>query len=379
LPVFLPPAEEASGPRVPSWFAQPDVPPAVIAGRVVREGQGVAGVEVTLESRASAADPSLRHTKVSAADGGFSFGRQAPGPYEVIAAPAQNEPVHLRIDLRDPRTSPRPDRLILTLSPCRAVISGLVIDRDSGVPLPGARVVVLPADDPRCPAGPAGVTGSSGEYELCVSPGALRLRVEAAGHAIASLLLSEEELERRDVQLLPEVQLRGTTIDGATGTPLADVQVTAWPLDDEAPAAGPSATLSDAQGRFVLRGLRPHAHYRLDAWRSDYVGEDPMSVDTGADPSREVVRRLAAASRVAGVIQLQGRALVGARIRADRPPYAQSFVSVSQADGRFTLHGVPRGNDTLVVDGFRVLSPPRVEVGADERRDLTVEVEPRRR
>jgi hypothetical protein len=342
----------------------------------VRDGHGIAAVEVTLESQASAANPALRRRTLSREDGGFTFGRQPPGPYQVIVHAADSEPIDRRVDLRDPLA--RPDRLVLALSPCRAVISGLVTDRASGGPVAGARVLVLSASDPRGLVGPAAVTGGSGEYERCVVPGALRLRVEAPGHATAVVLLSEEELERRDVQLLPEVLLAGTTVDAASGIPLGDVQVSAWPLGDDDPAPGASTTLSDAQGEFTLRGLRPHTRYTIDAWRSDHVSEQPMTVDVHPGPPK-IIRRLAAASRVTGVLQQQGRPVAGVRIRADQPPYARSFTSISQADGRFTLHGVPRGNDTLVVEGFRVLGPPRLEVGPDERRDLVVEIEPVRR
>jgi hypothetical protein len=378
-PVFLPAGGSASGERVPSWFAQPDLPAGEIAGQVVRDGHAVAGVEVTLESQASAANPALLRRTVSRDDGHFSFGRQPPGAFEVMATAADSEPVHLRVDLRDPLARPRSDRLLVALSPCRATISGLVTDRESGVALVGARVLALPASDPATVAGPATLTGASGEYEFCVVPGALRLRVEAVGHAFTLVLLSEEELERRDVQLLPEVLLAGRTVDGATGAPLAEVQVNARPLGDDEPAAGPSTTLSDTQGRFILRGLRARTRYSIDAWRSDYVSEEPMTVELPPGAGHEVVRKLAAASRVSGVIEQQGRPVPGARIRADRLPYAHSFISISQADGRFTLHGVPRGTDTLLVEGFRVLGPARLEVGAEPRRDLVVDVQPLRR
>jgi hypothetical protein len=237
-------------------------------------------------------------------------------------------------------------------------------------------VVLLPARNPGRLVGPATVTGGSGDYQLCVPPGDLRLRVESAGHATALVLATADE--RRDIQLVAESVLSGTTVDKESGAPLPDVQINAWPLGDE-PAAGPSTTLSDAQGRFELRGLRAHIRYTINAWRSDFMSDEEMTVTAAPGVTAGVVRRLAATSRVEGVVRQQGRPLAGARVRIDRPPYASSFTSISQGDGRFTLHGVPRGSDTLVVEGFRVLSPNPLEVTAVERHDLVVEVEPLRR
>ena len=376
LPVFTSARPEA--PAIPSWFAQPDLPATEIAGRVVREGKPVAGVEVTLESQASAANPSLRRQVVTGPDGSFRLGRQPAGAYQLVAYAASNEPAQLDVDLRDPQVRSRAGRLSLELIPCRAVVSGLVTD-GSASPVAGARVVVLPPDGPARLVGPAVVTGSDGQYEICVAPAALRLRVEAAGRAVALVRLREEELERRDVQLVGEVVLGGRTVDASSGAPLAGVQVNAWPLSDDEPGPGPSTTLTDAEGRFALRGLRPHTRYSINAWRSDFVADQDLTVDVHPGPAVEVVRRLSPASRVSGVVQQQGRPLAGARIRAERSPYAQSFTSLSQADGRFTLHGVPRGSDTLVVEGFRVLGPARLEVRAPEERDLVLEVEPVRR
>jgi hypothetical protein len=375
LPVFTSARPEA--PAVPSWFAQPDLPATELAGRVVREGKGVAGAQVVLESQASAADPSLRRQAISGSDGSFRFGRQPAGAYELVAYAASNEPAQLSVDLRDPQVRARARRLSLELIPCRAVVSGLVTDGSAG-PVSGARVVVLPPDGPARFGGPAVVTGSDGQYEICVAPAALRLRVEAAGRATALVRLREEELERRDVQLVGEVVLGGRTVDASSAAPLAAVQVNAWPLSDDEPGPGPSTTVTDAEGRFTLRGLRPHTRYSINAWRSDFVADQDLTVDVHPGPTAEVVRRLSPASRVSGVVQQQGRPVAGARVRAERSPYARSFTSVSQADGRFTLHGVPRGSDTLVVEGFRVVSPARLEVSAPEERELVLEVEPRR-
>ena len=377
-PVFNTAAAPALTASATSWFGQPDVPAAEIAGRVVRDGRGVAGLEVTLESQASAAAPALRRQTRSRDDGAFSFGRHPAGPYEVIAYAADSEPAHARIDLREPQPAVRPDRLTLTLVACRAVVSGIVSDLDTSAPLTGARVVVLPAGNRGRLVGPGTVTSSDGQYEICVVPGPILLRVEAAGHATTLIPLREEELERRDVQLMAEVVLRGRTVDATTGAPLAEVQVNAWPLGDDQPLPGPATTLSDAEGRFTLHGLQPHNRYTINAWRSDYIADRDLTVDVHPGPGAEVVRRLEPASRVAGVLRWRGQPVVGAHVYADRPPYARSFTSFSQAGGRFTLHGVPRGSDNLVVDGYRVLAPARLEVSAPEQRDVVVDVEPMR-
>jgi hypothetical protein len=378
LPIFTPPAGSATaGPKIPTWFAQPGLSAREIAGKVVRDGQPAAGVEVVLESQVSAANPALRQRTTSRPDGTFTFGPQPPGPYGLTAYAPGSEPAHLWVDPRNPLSDPRPDRLLVTIAACGTTVSGLVTDQAAGTQLAGARVVVLPARNPGRLVGPATVTGSSGDYQLCVPPGELRLRVEANGYATALALATADE--RRDFQLVTESILRGTTVDSESGAPLGDVQINAWPLGDGEPAAGPSTTLTDAEGRFELRGLRPHTRYTINAWRSDFISDEPMTVDVMPGATAGLVRRLAAATRVEGVVRQQGRALAGARVRIDRPPYAASFTSISQADGRFTLHGVPRGSDTVVVEGFRVLAPNPLEVPASGRRDVAIEVEPLKR
>jgi hypothetical protein len=343
---------------------------------VMREHRPAASVQVLLESQASAARPALRRQVNSRADGTFTFGPQPPGPYELTALVAGSEPVQIEIDLRSPRANPRPDRVLVVLEPCRATVSGLVTDQVTGTPVTGARVVLLPARTPAPMVGPATRTGGSGDYEMCVPPGDVWLRVEAAGYATA--LLTAPGDERHDFQLVAEAVVIGTATDRESGAALAGVQVNAWPLSGP-PAASRSTTLSDASGRFELRGLYPGARYKIDAWRTDFISDDALSIDVGPGTTTGVVRHLSPASRVQGVVVQQGRPVSGARVRLDRPPYASSLTSISQADGRFTLHGVPRGSDTLVVEGFRVLGPARVEVPAAGLRDLVVEVEPPRR
>src|SRR5438046_572689 len=76
------------------------------------------------------------------------------------------------------------DRLVLALQACEATISGLVTDQATGASVTGARVLVLPARNAHRLVGPATVTESAGQYEICVSSGDLLVRVEAVGYAI---------------------------------------------------------------------------------------------------------------------------------------------------------------------------------------------------
>jgi hypothetical protein len=359
----------------PSWFAQPGLPGREIAGKVLREGQPVGGAEVVLESLVSAASPALRQRTSSRPDGTFTFGPQPPGLYDLTAYAPENEPAHLSIDPRNPLADPRPDRAVLVLQPCRATVSGLVTG-EAGAPVIGARVVVVPARNPSDYVGPATVTGSSGDYQLCVPTSDLRIRVEAPGQATA--LADAAADERRDFQLVAESVLDGTTVDAVSGAPLPGVQLHAWPLGEAEPAAAPSTTLSNTDGHFELHGLRPQVRYKIYGWHSDFISEEPLAVELKAGMTTGIVR-LAAASRVEGVVRQEGRPLIGARVHIERPPYAASLTSISQADGRFVLRGVPRGSGTLVVEGFRVLGPNPVEVTAAEQRDVVVEVEPLRR
>ncbi|MBE7560993.1 carboxypeptidase regulatory-like domain-containing protein [bacterium] len=268
-----------------------------------------------------------------------------------------------------------------------AQLAGLVIDGDlapvSNVPL--------------CVFGPTGIadataiSSTTGAYRFdSLLPGPCRLVVEATGYARTGLaglnLLAGATLSDATVLLLPEAPIRGQVRANLSGEPLSGARITAtlYAIDQKliplvAEFHQSITAIADASGYFVLAGLWPRVHYDLVAEASGFVRGRKTQVGSGTAGVDFVLSRGGAISGVAlqaETGQPAPRAIISAH-RLERSSYAVT----ADADGRFFLSGLPRGEyrlDAVWGDSFMLPHPDlerlQVEVGR-EVTGVTVELQ----
>jgi protocatechuate 3,4-dioxygenase beta subunit len=264
---------------------------------------GIAGAQVCASpaelSRRSA--PSWRPRCVEADEGGrFVFESVAPGRYRLTAAargylppPVIRRPVGLVTTVA---AGERREGLILRLRPGGAEVRGIVRDITGGT-VSGAWVFsdigLTTTDD-------------AGRFSLWLDIDSfVRLEVVAEGYAPVSTREWRPIGRELEILLRPEVVLRGRVVRADTGEGIADVPVLA-----RAPRAlalgGSYQELSqvrtDAEGRFVFRGLGPGYYkpeVRAAGWRGmarDSVllvlGEVPEEVLIPVHPARQLAGRV---------------------------------------------------------------------------------------
>ncbi len=177
------------------------------------------------------------------------------------------------------------------------VISGLVLDDESGEPVPKAWVFQR-GEEALIPSSMTSVTDQEGQFELreqagptspvvCRAPGYLQ--------AVSSPTASPDGL--LTIRLARGASIQGRVIDDL-GSPVANARV--WAFSDANAAAWPHGTqwwltgdegqggtaLTDEEGRFRMRGLDPSLRLRVRAARTLYTSisvSDTVAVP-GDDP-----------------------------------------------------------------------------------------------
>lgn len=253
-------------------------------------------------------------------------------------------------------------------------VAGRVVD-PRGRPVAGA--VVWPGHSP------GDWTGSDavGRFELEV-PMRERVRVQAhAAEFLPGSVIFKADPDAPPaitVELAPADAAAGRVVDEA-GRPLAGVRLTAIA---RAPQNRPRAvrvdaadarTVSDAEGRFELRGLSPETAYDVRAARPGFAG---AATGLAAGRRRQVPEITLRRGRTAygAVVDAADRPIAGVEVRveaadppaapgpdrpADEDGAADPFTGVSGADGRFELKRLPASKVDLTArgDGF---APARV-------------------
>lgn len=191
------------------------------------------------------------------------------------------------------------------------VLSGQVVDADGRKPIPGA--LVWASADP----GAFVRTDAEGRFQVA-APGRRRfdLEVLAPGYLLERTLITRPQLVSRKAGTiaLPRAgQLRGRVVD-PQGRPVTGAAVVAVPENALGGRAfSPSdpvtdRTVSDPQGRFELRRLRPEQGYEIRASRA---GAFPTA--RNATAGREITLVLAPARSARGKVQdPEGRPIAGA-------------------------------------------------------------------
>ncbi len=182
-----------------------------------------------------------------------------PPPAPPPAPPPPPAPAPAPVPPPDPGP---PDPVV----PC-GVVAGVVLDPD-GRPAAGAYVWADEAPGPGATS--SALSGEDGRYELKVAPGDHPLHARGQGTATASAAVSlpsaDARVEAPPLRLSAGAAIRGRVVDGA-GKPRPAIRVRCWCESDQADPTGEVMSddrrflfggddvLTDAEGKFTLRGL----------------------------------------------------------------------------------------------------------------------------
>lgn len=327
-------------------------PGVEIAGRVVRNGAGIEGVNINVFSESNTANA------VTASDGSFRLEDLTPGQV-MLAANKRDEFIQ---EMR-PVTAPA-QNVVIEVRP-GGKISGRVVDKNSHAPITsfqagvsmsrsgGGMVIQVPpmlkpftSDDgsftlENVPVGPAQVVVSAPGYSTARVPG---LNIEE-GKPINDL----------EVALDTGVKLTGR-VTGPDGSPVAGVNVR---QNEAGPArmlgmGSEPATITDPNGEYILDALEP-GEKTFSFGRQGYLSESRTVTLSGSSTRLDV--QLSTGMRVNGTVVSDGGGPV-----ADAMVYASSAAnsgfggnsSRTDAGGNFQLENLAPGHYTLTArkDGY---------------------------
>lgn len=264
----------------------------------------------------------------------------------------------------------------------RLVLSGQVIDASGRKPVAGA--LVWASADP----GAFIRTDAEGRFQI-QAPGRRRfdLEVLAPGYLLKRILITRPQLVSRKAGTLALTRagrLRGKVMD-PQGRPLAGVAVaavSAGALGERAFSPSDPVTdrsLTDSQGRFELRRLRPEQSYEVRASRTGaFPAARRATVGDAAMPPRDLTLVLAPARAARGRVQdPAGRPIAGAEVivrpalRPGAPPNLPEEESArtpvqSDAKGAFALPELPAAEVELRVRraGYASATLPALRIPA---------------
>ncbi len=233
------------------------------------------------------------------------------------------------------------DPLRIDLAPLRR-LDGKLLDAATRRPLAGA--LVWPGDDP----GNATFTDDRGLYTVAERAGSAWVRAAARGFLpqVATLLRADAATARIPTLALETANsLAGRVVDTA-GAPLGGVVLTVAP--DRRPRdevfrldRAASRAVSDAQGRFLLRGLAAAASYDLTASRPGYRATKATAAARGE--VRLILERARSARGLAA--DTRERPLAGVEVTIRPSPAGsapgETVTAVTDPRGRFEVPALP--------------------------------------
>jgi beta-lactamase regulating signal transducer with metallopeptidase domain len=296
--------------------------------------------------------------------------------------------------------------------PSTKVLTGKVIDSDTGLPVTGAWIHCFRPDadtepDPigrSVPTGAHAVTGTDGVFRLPVTPGSWRLRLsdDLPGYLVPSLaaraIMANEvppnvdywkpvPREHLDVVVTNEsipqdivikvgrgLVIHGTVTD-QNGQPedSAMVQVSSHPGPGEVGSFSSQSftTHTDVNGRFTFSGVSPYVPIRISAVSTTAAGEQQLEAipEHAADMTIEKSVRIVTSPAITltGRVVHEGKAIAGVSVRlfkqkASPPTYKWNepdsdspihlaFETVTDSEGRYSVYGLQEG-DRYFFDTF---------------------------
>lgn len=329
----------------------------VVSGTVFRaDGQSPLG-DATV---AVVQDGQVLLSMTTADDGVFIFDLVAAGTYQLEARfDGLAFPVITSVDVSGGIT-----RSGLNFTVGSELLSGLIVDDASGLPLGGATVLVTRTDAGLAlPATMTALTADDGTFSLTtLIPGAYRVMVQADGHAFAGqdVQVVAGTPAAVTLRLLVESTLGGVVRDAVTGAPLADAVVVL------STATGPAVTLTattDAAGSYRFMGLAQTTYDATlfadgyeSAVRQVLVGQGNGVANFGLGQS---------SIRVSGTVSSGGRALPQVLVTARDANGFTLDLAMTGPDGGYELLALPPGSYTLSArgQGFQASGPVALTVG----------------
>lgn len=320
---------------------------ASIVGRIVdRAGRPVPGVHVALEKNTpeEPVEYEPQEGAYSDRDGRFVLDASAPGEFRVHIR--EDDFLHTSIAVKAPVAD-----VVITLSEGASVEGTLTDTR--GLPLPGFHVSVIPRAEAghgheEAPSREGTTTDAQGRFHCKgLTPGRYRVLAERATDSVDQVAWADVEVKKDAVVKVAlrrpeEHTLEGVVVD-LDGHPIERVGVRASSLEDTGrrdivcSSQGFVGVLTDAQGRFVLRGLTPVQH-ALTATRDGYAFQPARS--SGGVPGEHVLKVAAETQRVRLVVKRNSH-IRGRLIGPDGVPLREILINENPVktleDGTFTI------------------------------------------
>lgn len=338
----------------------PDEEPAVpgggrtgsIAGRVATiDGAAVPGTRVCIEERRRELRPAPPRCVDADPRGAYRIDGLAPGLYALATTAPQHveallSDAHQRVRLVAGRNRGGVDML---LRKGGELVRGTVLDATGGV-IEGA--LVRPDD---VATATFARSDADGRFELWLDARAApELLAHADGYASGAAELHWPARQDLELELTPEATIVGTVVDEATGRPVAGVAVIS-----RAPlmvayrsVADEPATITDAEGRFELRGLSPGRHHPM-VQSGEWAGlaSRPVLLAIG-DAERDLTIAVRPARRVQGIVAFADGGAACAGARALVRDVVGDVLESSRADGEGALElgGLPPTQLRLVIE-----------------------------
>jgi hypothetical protein len=312
-----------AGATVPAGMARAELVLEPSAGsRIVevRDPAGNPGSDIAVSS-GSPAWP----VGVTGPDGRLTLAVDSEGPFDLLLPDGRRHKVDSlpgqRIDL-----------------PALRRLEGKVLNAASRKPL--AWALVWPGDDP----GNVTFTGPEGTYAVPERAGGGWVQVEASGFQPASAKLPQTPAARLPTLALEPARTLAGRVADKSGAPLGSVLVTVAPDGREKRETfrldrAASRALSDAEGRFLLRGLAAAPTYALTASRMGYQAAQATVAADGE--ARLVLDRARSAHGIA--VDARERPLAGVEITI-RPSSAgpgEAVTTLTDGRGRFEVPALP--------------------------------------
>ena len=335
---------------------------ATVSGTVTDEDTGLPIAGISMRARPFHDDGPEPPDTETDSEGRYTLAGLSPGTYVIRARDFRRgyilEFFHdsPRADLGDPITvdvAEAIDGIDFELK-LGAIVSGQVVDADTGEPINEAQIFASHTDG----RGSAWTnTNSSGRYTLRGVPsGEVDIRAQAHGYIQEHVKLQVEGTERvtgTDFDLGIGASISGRVVDAETGQPVSRVYVFA---DTHSGNGGGNGSDTDFDGRYEISGLAPGTYYvKAEGDRHGYM----RVYYGGAQDSNEAEPvRVEASSQVAGIdFQLEQGATIVGRVVDDQSglpivnievyagPQNRGHSSWSRTDGNgeYILRGLPAG------------------------------------